>query len=227
MGSTPTRPADVRPVSKTMTTRRSRSGPPGAHHDVGAARGGAPVDGPDVVADDVFTQRVEFGALPADQHRDHALELPQLGQSRRQMLTGQERRQDPDLPRNAVRALSAGKAERTDRAGRDQRRLLIAAAHRPQPGVHLNLLSRGDVQWMGAWFGAPTGRPGVAHLTVKPPAADVVDRQPGGDGLAQPCGGVPGPVEPQPAGAACRRDVNRDREHKKCQQGDERRCGPG
>ena len=70
VGSTPTRPADVRPVSSTITTRRSRSGPPGAHHHVGAPGGGPPVDGADVVADDVLAQRIELGALAADQRRD-------------------------------------------------------------------------------------------------------------------------------------------------------------
>ena len=152
-------------------------GPPRAHHDVGAASGGAPVDGPDVVADDIFAQRVELGALAADQHRNHAVQLPQLGQSRRQMLTGKKRRQDADLPWHPMRALPTGKTERTDRAGGDQCRLLIAPAHRPQPGIHLNLLSRCNVQRMGAWLGAPTRRPRVADLAAEPPSAGVLDRQ--------------------------------------------------
>ena len=117
-------------------------GPPRAHHDVGTTRGGAPVDGSDVVADDILTQRIEFGALAADQHRDHAVQLAQLGQPRRQMLAGQERRQDADLPRHPVRALPACQAERSDRAGGDQRRPLVAAADRPQLGIHANLLPR-------------------------------------------------------------------------------------
>ena len=44
-------------------------GSPGADHDVRTPRGGAPVDGPDVVADDVLPQRVELGALATDQNR--------------------------------------------------------------------------------------------------------------------------------------------------------------
>ncbi len=62
-------------------------GPPRAHHDIGTARGGAPVDGPDVITDDIFAQRVEFGALTADQDGHHAVQLTQLGQPRRQMLS--------------------------------------------------------------------------------------------------------------------------------------------
>ena len=86
VGSTPTRPADVRPVSSTMTTRRSRSGRHVRTTTSAAPGGGAPVDGSDVVADDVLAQRVEFGALTADQHRCHAFELAQLRQPRGQVL---------------------------------------------------------------------------------------------------------------------------------------------
>ena len=44
-------------------------GPPGPDHDIGAARGGPPVDRAHVVAHDILAQRVELGALPADQQR--------------------------------------------------------------------------------------------------------------------------------------------------------------
>ena len=61
-------------------------GPPRAHHHVGAPGGGAPVDRPDVVADHILAQRIELGALPADQHRCIAFELAEFGQPRRQVL---------------------------------------------------------------------------------------------------------------------------------------------
>ena len=119
--------------------------PPGADHDVGPPRGGAPVDGPDVVADDVFAQRVEFGALAADQHRDRAVELAELRQPRRQVLAREERRKDPHLRRHPVRALPARQAQRTDGPRRDQRRLLVAAADRPQRRVDPKSLSTSDL----------------------------------------------------------------------------------
>ena len=77
-------------------------GPPRPHHHVSAPRGGAPVDRSDVVADDIFAQRIEFGALTADQNRRHAFEFPQLRQPRWKMLSRQERRQDTDLPRHPM-----------------------------------------------------------------------------------------------------------------------------
>ena len=117
-------------------------GPPRPHHHVCAPGGGAPVDGSDVVADDIFAQRIEFGALAADQHRRHAFEFPQLRQPRRQMLPRQERRQDPDLPRHPMRALPTGQTQRADRACGDKRGALIAAANRPQPCDETNLLAR-------------------------------------------------------------------------------------
>ena len=83
VGSTPTRPAEVRPVSSTMTTRAVPLGPPGPDHHIRAAGGRPPVDGADVVADDVLTQRVELGSVAADQHRQQPVDLAQLGQPRR------------------------------------------------------------------------------------------------------------------------------------------------
>jgi hypothetical protein len=59
---------------------------PRPHHHVCTPCGRAPIDRADVVTDDVFAQRIEFGALPPDQNRGHALELTQLGQPGRQML---------------------------------------------------------------------------------------------------------------------------------------------
>jgi hypothetical protein len=105
-------------------------GPPGPHHHVSAPRGGAPVDGPDVVADDILTQRIEFGALSTDQDRRHAFEFPQFRQPRRQMFARKERRQDPDLPRHPMRALPPGQTKGSNRARGDERGLLIATTHR-------------------------------------------------------------------------------------------------
>ena len=94
-------------------------GPPGADHDVGAARGGAPVDRAHVVADDILTQRVEFGSLPAYQRRQQPVDLAQLGKPRRQVLARQERRQHPDLTRHRLRTLPSRQPQRPDRSGRD------------------------------------------------------------------------------------------------------------
>ena len=90
---------------------------PGPHHDVCAPRRGAPVDRAHVVADHVLAQRVELGALAADQHGDHAVQFAQLGQPGRQMLARQERRQNPHLPWHPMRGLPARQPERpTERA---------------------------------------------------------------------------------------------------------------
>ena len=177
-------------------------GPPGAHHDVGAARGGAPVDGPDVVTDDVLAQRVELGALATDQHGHHAVELPQLGQPRRQMLTRQERRQDADLPRHPMGALPARKAERSDRARGDHRRLLVAPADRPQHRSPTRI--RWPAAISSAWVrGSARALGGHASRTWprnrRRPAFSIVSSA--STGLAQPRRGLPEPDETQPTGS--------------------------
>ena len=133
-GPSPTRPAEVRPVSSTSSTWRSRSGPPRAHHHVGGARARPPVDRAHVVADDVLAQRVELGALAADHRRRAPVELAQPRQPAGQVLAGAERRQDPHastgrpargLPGGAARA---GRARRT----RDEVAGAVAASGRAQ-----------------------------------------------------------------------------------------------
>ena len=64
-GWSPTRPADVRPVSSTISTCRSRSGRQVRTTTVLRPGRAAPVDRADVVAGDVLAQAVELGALPA------------------------------------------------------------------------------------------------------------------------------------------------------------------
>ena len=61
-------------------------GLPGAHDEVLAPGGGAPVDGAHVVAVDVVAQAVELGALAADAHRGPPVELAQHGQPAGQVL---------------------------------------------------------------------------------------------------------------------------------------------
>ena len=56
-------------------------GTPGAHQDLAAAGGGAPVDGAYVVADDVLAKGVELGPLTAHHHCAATVHLPQPGQA--------------------------------------------------------------------------------------------------------------------------------------------------
>src|SRR5262249_32023967 len=148
-------------------------GSPRADHDVGATRGCAPVDRAYVVADDILTQRIEFGSLPADQRRQKAVDLPQFGQPRRQVLASQKRRTHADLPRSRLRALSPGQPKRTDRPGGDHGRALIAAANRSQAGLDVLALPGGDLDGVTARLGARAGRPGVADLATEPAGAVV------------------------------------------------------
>ena len=93
-----------------------------------AAGGGPPVDGADVVAVDVLAQRVELGALAADQRRGAAVELAQPGQLRGQVLARGERRQHAHGPGHRVRALAGGEPQRPERADGDA----VGAARSPR-----------------------------------------------------------------------------------------------
>src|SRR5690606_10115275 len=61
-------------------------GTPGADRDRRLTGRGAPVDGTGVVAGDVLAQAVELGALTPRQDAGAAVEFPQTGQLRRQVL---------------------------------------------------------------------------------------------------------------------------------------------
>jgi hypothetical protein len=203
-------------------------GPPCPHHHVCAPGGGAPVDGSDVVADDVFAQRIEFSAMTADQHRRHAFEFAQLRQPRRQMLARQERRQDPDLPRHPMRALPPGQTQRADRACGDKRGALITAANRPQLCEEANLLGCSKIDGMLTWLGAGAGRPCVSDLSPEAPLPCwILDHQHRVDGLAQPCGRLAEPAAVQPARTGRQPHVHDDRRDQGRQQEDESDCGPG
>ena len=201
-------------------------GPPRPHHHVGPPRGGPPVDRPDVVADHVLAQRVELGALSADQHRKQPVDFTQLRQPRRQVLAGQKRRQDPDLPRHPRRALPARQAERPDRARGHRRRVLVAAARRPQPGDQRRLLSGRDVDRMRTRLRPRAGCPGVADLTLEPAPTAVGCYQHRVGGLPEACGDVPVAGKPQRAGACRQRDVDGDQAQQHQQREPEKRCRP-
>ena len=85
-------------VSSTITTRRSRSGCQVRTTTVAVAGAGPPVDGADVVAADVFAQRVELGAGP----RMRTAERPSSSRSRAsragQVPARVEGRQRPEVP---------------------------------------------------------------------------------------------------------------------------------
>ena len=142
VGSTPTRPADVRPVSRTSTTRRSRSG---RHvRTTTSARRAVARQSIDRTSSpiDVLTQRVELGALTADQHAAAARRARAASPAATAgaCATGTAAGSGP--ARAPVRALPAGQAERTDRAHGHHRRLLVAAPGRPQPGVDADSVAR-------------------------------------------------------------------------------------
>lgn len=201
-------------------------GSPGAHHHVGAPRGGAPVDGAHVVADDILTQRIEFGALPAHQGGQQPVDLAQPGQPRRQVLAGQERRQHPQLAGHRLRPLPSGQAQRPDGAGGDHRGPLVAAAHRFQPGRDVLVLTGGDVHRVQARPGPRAGRPGVADLAAEPARAVVVDQQRRVGVLAEPGRAVGGADVAQPRWAGRQRGVDGHRDRQGRQQCRENRCGP-
>ncbi|EUA05946.1 hypothetical protein I546_5994 [Mycobacterium kansasii 732] len=201
-------------------------GPPGAHHHVGATGRRAPVDRADVVADDIFAQRIEFGALPADQRRQQPVDLAEFGQPRRQVFARQKRRQHPDLAGHRLRTLPSRQAQRPERSGGDSGRALVAAANRPQSGRQLLALTAADVDLVAARFAAGAGRPGVADLAAEPAAALVVDGQARVRGLAEPDRAVRGAGEAQPAGAGRQRDVDHHSENQHRQQDHESPCRP-
>ena len=91
-------------------------GLPGAHDEVLAPGGGAPVDRAHVVAVDVVAQAVELGALAADAHRGPAVELAQHGESAGQVLARGERVQRPDRPGHLDRPLPRGQPQRPEDA---------------------------------------------------------------------------------------------------------------
>ena len=110
----------------------------------------------------------------------------------------------------------------------DQRRVLVAPAHRPQQW------SRRRIRWPAARFTAwvrgsarRTRRPRVADLAAESAVAGILDRQDRVDGLAQPRRGLAEPDEAQPAGAGGQGHVHRHSERQKGEQRDERRCRPG
>ena len=93
-------------------------GLPGAHDEVLAPGGGAPVDGAHVVAVDVVAQAVELGALAADAHRGTPVELRAARASRLgRCLREGNGVQRPDRPghRDATAAARPGPAARATR----------------------------------------------------------------------------------------------------------------
>ena len=202
----PVQPGPPRGIGRgridTDTTRRHATGvehdhdspvafwPPRADHDVGATRGCAPVDGADVIADDILTQRIEFSALPAYQRRQQPIDLPQFGKPRRQVFARQERRQHPDLTGHRLRTLPSRQSQRPDRSGGYHGRALVAAANRAQDSVDMLALPGGDVDGVGARLRARTRRPGVADPAAESAPAVVVDQQPRIHLLGEPGRGV-------------------------------------
>ena len=161
----PTRPAEVRPVSRTMQDPPVALGPPGADDHVVAARGGPPVDRADVVADHVLAQRVELGALPADQRRVLAVELAQPGQLGGQVLA---RRGTAAAP-GPTTAPGGSPGGRPARAGPSERTVTVAASGRRagsgvERGDEPAALARRARRAAGAAARRPArGRPGVAE----------------------------------------------------------------
>ena len=228
VGSTPTRPADVRPVSRTMTTRRSRSGrhvrtTTSARRAVARQsidRTSSPTTYSRSESNSVPWPRISTGIMPSSSRN--------LGQPRRKVLAGQERWQDPDLPRHPVRALPARKAQRAHRPRGDQCRHLITATHRAQLRCR-----RGTV--------VPQRCP--PNGCAAPPAPTVTRRRGSGRGID----GIPDSPRPvaattvspsravrvaeageaQSARAGGQRDVDGDGDQQQGQQQCERRCGPG
>src|ERR1700722_16983663 len=90
--------------------------PPGPDHHVTPAGCRPPVDGADVVADDVLAQGVELRARPAQQRAVLAVELAQLREFLAQVPAAAERRQYPHAPGHVVAALPGGQAQRPERA---------------------------------------------------------------------------------------------------------------
>src|SRR5205807_3442426 len=100
----------------------------GAHNDIRAARGGAPVDGAYVVSVHVFAQGVELGALAADQRDVLAGELAELGQLAGEVTAGGEAGQDAEGPGCGAVELARGQAQGARRADGDADRGQVAAA---------------------------------------------------------------------------------------------------
>ena len=143
-GTSSTRPAEVREVSSTSTTRRSRSGCQVRTTTLRGARAGPPVDRPDVVAADVLAQRVELRPRPAHPDRGPAVELAQPGQPAGQVLAGLERRQRPHHAGDVERALAGGQPERPAGPHRHAERREVAAAPRAQRRGAAGRGHRGD-----------------------------------------------------------------------------------
>ena len=114
-GASPTRPADGARGVEHEQHPAVALGPPGAHHDVAAPRGGPPVDRAHVVAVDVLAQRVELGALPAHAHAARPSSSRSRASRLGQVLARGERRQHPQPPRHR-RPTAAGRPGRAARA---------------------------------------------------------------------------------------------------------------
>ena len=171
VGSTPTRPADVRPVSSTMTTRRSRSGR--QVRTTTSARRAVARQSMDRTSSPTTYSRSESNSVPCP--RISTGIMPSSSRS----LANRDGRCLRDRNGGRIRICQGTRCELCrpaspsgpDRTRGDQRRTLIAAADRPQPGDDLNSLSRRDIDRMGARLCPGAGRPGVADLPAEAPAA--------------------------------------------------------
>src|ERR1700757_2924263 len=89
-----------------------------------------------------------------------------------------------------MRTLTAGHAERTERAGGHHRRLLVAPTAGPQMADDRLPLTAADVDAVGPGLPSRAGRPSVADLPAEPSVAVVDYEQPRVYGLPQPTSGL-------------------------------------
>ena len=118
-GASPTRPALVREVSSTSTTRRSLLGLPGAHDD-DAGRGRVARQSIERTSSPstYSRRRVELGALAAHPHRRPAVELAQPAPVDWAGACVRGKRQRPDRAGHVGRPLPRGQAQRAARRER-------------------------------------------------------------------------------------------------------------
>ena len=114
-GWSPTRPAEVRPESSTISTCRSRSGRQVRTTTV-VERAVPRQSMERTSSPGTYSRRLSNSVpWPRCRMRRPAVELAQPGQPAGQVLAGVERRQRPDRPRRAVLGLPAGHPQRPER----------------------------------------------------------------------------------------------------------------
>ncbi len=227
VGSTPTRPAAVRPVSSTMTTRRSRSGrqvrtTTSARRAVARQsieRTSSPTTYSRSESNSVPCPRVSTGSSPSISRSLASRD----GKCLRDRNGGRMR----TCRRHVVRSLPARQAERADRARGDCRCLLVAAPDRLQPGDSVDALCRATRSTAMA-CGAARALGGQASRTsaFESTTAGVVDHRPRVESVRRvaPSRCVTRPYSNRRARARRQRNVNQRSSTASNASSDEKRC---